>query len=76
VLIANPPVGIPRARFTLDQLLRQVAVKSLVTQSFQPGVASAPQSLDNGNTSASQLFLGNTALKSFTEPSYLKGVAI
>jgi ElaB/YqjD/DUF883 family membrane-anchored ribosome-binding protein len=35
-------------------------------------VASPPQSLDNGNTSASQLFLGNTALKSFTEPSYLK----
>jgi hypothetical protein len=55
--------------------VHQVAVKSLVTQSFQPGVASAPQSLDNGNTSASQLFLGNTALKSFTEPSYLKGVA-
>jgi hypothetical protein len=56
--------------------VRQVAVKSLVTQSFQQRVASAPQSLDNGNTSASQLFLGNTALKSFTEPSYLKGVAI
>jgi ElaB/YqjD/DUF883 family membrane-anchored ribosome-binding protein len=39
-------------------------------------VASQPQSLDNGNTSASQLFLGNTALKSFTEQSYVKRVAI
>ena len=39
-------------------------------------MASPPQSLDNGNTSASQLFLGNTALKSFTEQSYVKRVAI
>jgi ElaB/YqjD/DUF883 family membrane-anchored ribosome-binding protein len=38
-------------------------------------VAERPQSLDKGNTSASQLFLGNDALKSFTEPSYLTGVA-
>ena len=39
-------------------------------------MASPPQSLDNANTSASQLFLGNTALKSFTEQSYVKRVAI
>jgi ElaB/YqjD/DUF883 family membrane-anchored ribosome-binding protein len=35
-------------------------------------VASPPQSLDNDNTSASQLFLGNSALKSFMEPRYLR----
>src|SRR4029079_18575904 len=75
-LIASLPSEVPSSTQTLDQLTGRVADKSLSHKAWRGAVASQPQSIDNGNTSASQLFLGNTAVKSFTEQSYVKRVAI